>query len=269
MKSTHYSEKVLDHFRHPRNTGTLKGEDVARGRVGNPVCGDLMEIYIKVRDERIQDIKFKTFGCGSAVATASMVTELAKGKSLLEASRITRQNVASELDGLPPVKMHCSNLAADALHDAINNYLNRDKGEFQPVKKVRCHVREIIGEGKFVNKGVFHKVDDLLVFKDKRVLVSDRGERSLEIALKLTEQTGRVIFVTSSKDIAASVTLRAKVRQSDVKFVYQSEVLEIRGTDEVERVLIHDLDEDEEYELFVDSVIILQGELHLTENKAR
>ena len=75
MKSTHYSEKVLDHFRHPRNTGTLKGEDVARGRVGNPVCGDLMEIYIKVRDERIQDIKFKTFGCGSAVATASMVIE--------------------------------------------------------------------------------------------------------------------------------------------------------------------------------------------------
>ena len=89
MKSTHYSDKVLDHFRHPRNTGTLKGEDVARGRVGNPVCGDLMEIYIKVRDERIEDIKFKTFGCGSAVATASMVTELAKGKSLVEASRIT------------------------------------------------------------------------------------------------------------------------------------------------------------------------------------
>ena len=267
MKSTHYSDKVLDHFRHPRNTGTLKGEGVARGRVGNPVCGDLMEIYVKVRDERIQDIKFKTFGCGSAVATASMVTELAKGKSLAEASRITRQDVADELDGLPPVKMHCSNLAADALHDAINNHLNKEKGKSQSVKKVRCQKRAIIGEGNFVNKGVFHKVDDLLVFKDKRVLVLDRGKKSLEIALKLTEQTGRVIFVTSSKDITASVTLRAKARQSDVKFLYESEVLEIRGTDEVERVLIHDLDEDEEYELFVDSVIILQKERHSSEKK--
>ena len=122
MKSTQYSERVLDHFRHPRNTGTLKGQDVAKGRVGNPVCGDLMEIYIKVKDEIIKDIKFKTFGCGSAVATASMVTELAKGKSLSEASAITRQNVADELDGLPPAKMHCSNLAADALHDAIKDY---------------------------------------------------------------------------------------------------------------------------------------------------
>jgi len=257
VKSTHYSEKVLDHFRHPRNTGTLKGEDVVRGRVGNPVCGDLMEIYIKVRDERIQDIKFKTFGCGSAVATASMVTELAKGKSLVEASRITRQDVANELDGLPPVKMHCSNLAADALHDAIDNYLNKERQKPQSVKNVRCQMRDIIGESKFLNKGVFHKVDDLLVFKDKRVLMSDRGKKSLEIALKLTKQTGRVIFVTSSKDIAASGTLKTKARQSDVKFLYESEVLEIRGTDEVERVLIHDLDEDEEYELFVDSVIIL------------
>ncbi len=269
MKSTHYSEKVLDHFRYPRNTGTLKGEDVARGRVGNPVCGDLMEIYIKVRDERIQDIKFKTFGCGSAVATASMVTELAKGKSLVEASRITRQDVANELDGLPPVKMHCSNLAADALHDAINSYLNKEKQKPQSVEKYRCQNRAVIGEKEFLNKGVYHKIDDLLVFKDKRVLVSDRGEKSLQIALKLTEQTGRVIFVTSSKDIAASVTLRAKARQSDVKFLYQSEVLEIRGTEEVERILIHDLDEDEEYELFVDSVIMLQGELDLTKNKAR
>jgi len=261
MKSTHYSDKVLDHFRHPRNTGTLKGEDVAKGRVGNPVCGDLMEIYIKVRDEKIQDIKFKTFGCGSAVATASMVTELAKGKSLAEASRITRQDVADELDGLPPVKMHCSNLAADALHDAIDNYLNKEKQKLQSVKSVRCQMREIIGEKEFINKGVFHKVDDLLASKDKRVLVLDRGEKSLEIALELTEQTGRVIFVTPSKDIAASVTLKAKARQSDVKFLYGSEVLEIRGTEEVERVLIHDLDEDEEYELFVDLMIILQVEL--------
>ena len=267
MKSTHYSDKVLDHFRHPRNTGTLKGEDVARGRVGNPVCGDLMEIYIKVRDERIEDIKFKTFGCGSAVATASMVTELAKGKSLTEASRITRQDVANELDGLPPVKMHCSNLAADALHDAINNHLNKEKQKPQSVKNVRCQMRDIIGESKFVNKGVFHKIDDLLVFKDKRVLVSDRGDNSLETALKLTEQTGRVIFVTCSKDITASATLRAKARQSDVKFLYESEVMEIRGTDEVEIVIVHDLNEDEEYELFVDSVVILPKERRSSANK--
>lgn len=268
MKSTHYSEKVLDHFRHPRNTGILEGKDVARGRVGNPVCGDLMEIYIKVRNERIEDIKFKTFGCGSAVATASMVTELAKGKSLTEASKITRQDVANELDGLPPVKMHCSNLAADALHDAIDSYLNKEKRKSQPVKKVRCQKRAIIDEKEFFNKGVFHKMDDPLVFKEKRVLVLDRGEKSLEIAVKLTKQTGRVVFVTCLKNIAASLTLRAKARQSDVKVLYQSEVLEIRGTDEVERVLIHDLEEEEEYELFVDSVIILQEELYLTENEA-
>ncbi len=260
MKSIHYSDKVLDHFRHPRNSGTLEGDDVAKGRIGNPVCGDLMEIYIKVRDKRIEDIKFKAFGCGSAVATASMVTELAKGKSLTEAARITRQDVADDLDGLPPVKMHCSNLAADALHDAINNYLNKDKGESKPVEKARCQVREIIGEEKFVNKGVFHKIDDLSVFKDKRVLVLDRGEKSLQIALKLTGQTGRVIFVTSSSGITASPALRTKARRSDVKFLYQSEVLEIRGTEEVERVLIHDFDEDEEYELFVDLIIILQTE---------
>jgi len=163
--------------------------------------------------------------------------------------------------------MHCSNLAADALHDAINSYLNKEKRKSQSVKKVRCQKKAIIGEKEFLNKGVYHKIDDLLVFKDKRVLVLDRGETSLEIALKLTKQTGRVIFVMSSKDIAASVTLRAKARQSDVKFLYQSEVLEIRGTDEVERVLIHDLDEDEEYELFVDSVIILQKERHSSEKK--
>ena len=267
MKSTQYSERVLDHFRHPRNTGILEGKDVARGRVGNPVCGDLMEIYIKVKDERIQDIRFKTFGCGSAVATASMVTELAKGKSLVEASRITRQDVADELDGLPPVKMHCSNLAADALHDAINNYLNKEKKKPQSVKEVGCNKRAIIGEKEFLNKGVYHKVDDLLVFKDKRVLMSDRGKKSLEIALKLTEQTGRVIFVTSSKDIAASPSLRTRIRQSDVKILYQSGILEVRGHKEVERVLINNLDEDEEYELFVDSVIILQEERNSSQTK--
>ena len=116
-----YSEKVLDHFRNPRNVGELENPDGV-GVEGNPVCGDLMEIHIRVEDDRITDIRFKTFGCGSAIATSSMVTELAMGKTLDEALEITRQTVADELDGLPKQKMHCSNLAADALHKAIEDY---------------------------------------------------------------------------------------------------------------------------------------------------
>ena len=121
-----YSEKVMDHFRNPRNVGEIPDADGV-GTVGNPVCGDLMTIYIKVKDNRIVDIKFKTFGCGAAIATSSMTTELAKGKTLEEASKITRANVAESLDGLPAKKMHCSNLAADALKTAINNYLEKKK----------------------------------------------------------------------------------------------------------------------------------------------
>jgi len=120
-----YSEKVLDHFKNPRNVGELEDAD-AEGTVGNPVCGDMMTMYIKVKDDRIEDVKFKTFGCGAAIATSSMTTELAKGKTLDEALKISRQDVADALDGLPPVKMHCSNLAADALHEAINSY--KEKG---------------------------------------------------------------------------------------------------------------------------------------------
>lgn len=116
-----YSEKVLDHFKNPRNVGELEDAD-AEGTVGNPVCGDMMTMYIKVKDDRIEDVKFKTFGCGAAIATSSMTTELAKGKTLDEALEISRQDVADALDGLPPAKMHCSNLAADALHEAINSY---------------------------------------------------------------------------------------------------------------------------------------------------
>ena len=122
-----YSEKVLDHFRNPRNVGEIEDPDGV-GTVGNPVCGDVMSIYIKVNDDKISDIKFKTFGCGAAIATTSMTTELAKGKTLDEALEITRQDVADELGGLPPVKMHCSNLAADALHEAIEDY-RKKKGE--------------------------------------------------------------------------------------------------------------------------------------------
>jgi len=116
-----YSKKVMDHFLNPRNVGEVEDAD-GIGIVGNPVCGDLMQVSIRVEDEIITEIKFKTFGCGSAIATASMVTELAEGKSLDEALEITRQDVADELEGLPPIKMHCSNLAADALHKAIEDY---------------------------------------------------------------------------------------------------------------------------------------------------
>ena len=121
-----YSEKVLDHFRSPRNVGEIEDADGV-GSMGNPVCGDMMSIYIKVKDDKIEDIKFRTFGCGAAIATTSMITELAKGKTLDEAMEITRQDVADELGGLPPVKMHCSNLAADALHEAIEDYRGKKK----------------------------------------------------------------------------------------------------------------------------------------------
>ena len=126
IKIPGYSKKVMDHFMDPRNVGVIENPD-GYGKVGNPVCGDLMEIYIKVKDDIITDIKFKTFGCGSAIATSSMVTELAKGKHVDEAIKITRNDVADELDGLPPQKMHCSNLAADALQAAIEGYKNKKK----------------------------------------------------------------------------------------------------------------------------------------------
>ena len=126
MEEIGYSEKVMQHFMNPKNVGVIDDAD-GYGKVGNPVCGDLMEIFIKVSDDIITEIKFRTFGCGSAIATTSMVTEMAKGKKLDEALKITRQDVADELDGLPKKKMHCSNLAADALHEAIKNY--REKQE--------------------------------------------------------------------------------------------------------------------------------------------
>jgi nitrogen fixation NifU-like protein len=121
-----YTDKVMEHFKNPRNMGEIPDADGV-GTVGNPVCGDLMTIYIKVKNDRLEDIKFKTFGCGSAIATSSMITELAKGKTLEEGLKITRANVADSLGGLPPVKMHCSNLAADALHAAIEDYYKRQK----------------------------------------------------------------------------------------------------------------------------------------------
>jgi nitrogen fixation NifU-like protein len=121
-----YSDKVMDHFKNPRNVGELKDADGV-GTVGNPVCGDMMTMYIKVKDGKIADIKFKTYGCGAAIATSSMTTELAMGKTIEEAEKITRQSVADALDGLPPVKMHCSNLASDALIEAIKDYKKKQE----------------------------------------------------------------------------------------------------------------------------------------------
>ena len=117
-----YSEKVMEHFRNPRNVGEIENPD-GIGHVGNPVCGDIMELYIKVKDGNIVDAKFKTFGCGAAIATSSMVTEMVKGKSVEEALKISNKAVAEALDGLPTVKMHCSVLAEEALKSAIEDYL--------------------------------------------------------------------------------------------------------------------------------------------------
>jgi nitrogen fixation NifU-like protein len=116
-----YTSEVMEHFKNPRNMGEIPDAD-GIGTVGNPTCGDLMTMYIKVKENRIEDIKFKTYGCGAAIATSSMTTVLAKGKTLEEAMAITRASVADSLGGLPKVKMHCSNLAADALHAAITDY---------------------------------------------------------------------------------------------------------------------------------------------------
>ncbi|MBW3022394.1 Fe-S cluster assembly scaffold protein NifU [Candidatus Woesearchaeota archaeon] len=121
-----YSKKVMEHFKKPKNVGELKDAD-GTGEVGNPTCGDVMKITIKVKDNKIIDIKFKTFGCAAAIATSSMITELAKGKTLEEAERITRTDVSESLDGLHPIKQHCSNLAADALKKAIEDYKKKKK----------------------------------------------------------------------------------------------------------------------------------------------
>lgn len=116
-----YSPKVMDHFMNPRNVGEIENADGV-GEEGNPTCGDAMRITIKVKDDIIEDVKFRTFGCGAAIAVSSMVTEMVKGKTLDEALAITKETVANELGGLPPQKMHCSNLGADALHKAIDDY---------------------------------------------------------------------------------------------------------------------------------------------------
>jgi len=115
-----YSKKVMQHFMHPHNMGEIKNPD-GIGKAGNPVCGDVMQIFIKIKNNKITNIKFKTFGCAAAIATTSMLTDLVKGKTLEDALKITQNDVAKALNGLPPIKMHCSNLAIDTLHTAIKN----------------------------------------------------------------------------------------------------------------------------------------------------
>ncbi|MCS7280039.1 MAG: Fe-S cluster assembly scaffold protein NifU [Desulfobacterota bacterium] len=138
-----YTEKVLDHFKNPRNVGVIEDADGV-GEVGNPICGDMMKITIKVEEERIKDIKFVTFGCGAAIAVSSMVTEMAKGKTLEEALKITNTEVAEALGGLPKNKLHCSNLGADALKKAIMDYYERKTGKKK--QKTEPSHTEYIGE---------------------------------------------------------------------------------------------------------------------------
>lgn len=268
MKSTHYTEKTLEHFRNPRNVGTLEGPNVAVGRVGNPVCGDLMDIYIKVTpDDRIEDITFQTFGCGSAVATSSMITELVKGMTLDDALKVSRGDVAEALEGLPPIKMHCSNLAADALHEAIKNW----RAHIAPEDVTQSHVEtscqprptaavevEIANLHHYKGVGVYTEIDDLSELAGQRVVVMDTGDRSAQLAIDLTEHTGRVVFMTTGKEPSVSPALRSALRLSDVKLLAEALPLELEGEGELERIKVHDLNEDEDYELTADALIVLE-----------
>ena len=266
MKSTSYSEKTLDHFRNPRNVGTLEGADVAIGRVGNPVCGDIMEMYLRIKDDRIVEIKFQTFGCGSAVATSSMTTELVLGMTLDEALEVTRKDVAEALDGLPPIKMHCSNLAADALHDAIKNWragirLEPITAEETEVPLVGCDtpgLNEIENADEYAGLGVYTQVDDVNELEGKRVLVLDKGPATARLALDLTRVTPRVVFLTELDTLGLPDELAHDIKRSDVKVLYKSRLLSVGGEGEVEKVHIHDLDEENEYDLFVDAVVLLE-----------
>ncbi len=134
MTNTQYSDKVMEHFMNPRNVGEIPDADGV-GSVGNPVCGDIMKMYIKVEDDVITDVKFKTFGCGAAIATSSMATELIKGKTVEEALQLSNSAVAEALGGLPPVKMHCSVLAEEAIQSAIDDYLKKTTGKGLDLKK--------------------------------------------------------------------------------------------------------------------------------------
>ena len=269
MKSTQYSEKTLEHFRNPRNVGTLEGPNVAVGRVGNPVCGDIMDIYIEVEDDRIKDIKFQTFGCGSAVATSSMITELVKGMTLDEALKVSRGDVADALDGLPPIKMHCSNLAADALHEAIKNWRAGVKPEeaMKTAGGTACHpipaaVAEVEIAGSTSSRARAStgsvSVEELSRLADQRVVVLDSGDRAAQLAIDLTDHTGRVVLMTTGKEPSVSPAMRSALRLSDVKVLTEAQPLELKGEGELERIRVHDLNEDEEYELTADAFVVLK-----------
>jgi nitrogen fixation NifU-like protein len=220
-----------------------------------------MEFFIRIDDDdKIVDAKFRTFGCGSAIATSSMTTEMVVGKTLDEALDLTRDDVASELDGLPPVKMHCSNLAADALHEAIKNWRSGN-----PKGDVECEEmptsEHLACKDEFIDNGLYRTTDDPSIFKDLRTLVVFTGDSSVQAAMELTKQTGRVILLTCGKDVDVSDDMKVKLKESGVKVLYESQVLEVRGDFEVEKVLIKNLAEDEhdeEYELFVDAVVVLE-----------
>ena len=128
-----YSEKVMDHFRNPRNVGVIEDADGV-GEAGNPVCGDIMKIYLKIENDIIVDVKFETFGCGSAIASSSMATELIKGKPISEAAELTNKAVTEALDGLPPVKLHCSVLAEEAIKAALKDYFDKNRIEYDQAK---------------------------------------------------------------------------------------------------------------------------------------
>lgn len=139
-----YSEKVMDHFRNPRNVGTIENAD-GIGEVGNPVCGDIMKIYLKIEDERITDVKFETFGCGSAIASSSMATELIMGQPLKEALKLTNKAVTEALDGLPAHKLHCSVLAEEAIKLAVKDYYDKNGISYNPTEFPANHDCEMCG----------------------------------------------------------------------------------------------------------------------------
>ena len=141
-----YSKTVMDHFRNPRNVGVIEDADGV-GEVGNPLCGDMMTIYLKIENEVIEDIKFQTFGCGSAIAVSSMLTEIAKGQPLDRARNITNKDVAEALDGLPKNKLHCSNLGADALQQAIKDYEDRKAGVIRERAPAQEKHEHVLGKG--------------------------------------------------------------------------------------------------------------------------
>lgn|GEM_PF-83723 len=377
MKPTQYSKKVKEHFKSPKNVGEIPNPDGV-GVVGNPLCGDMMQMTIKVTDDgRLDDVKFKTYGCGSAIATSSMITEMAKGLTIEEALKITRKDVAEELEGLPPIKMHCSNLAADALHAAIKDYLERKemgevvseakaegdfdfdvvvvgggpagltaaiqvarkglsvavfegkswvgvlstlypnkrimnfpglpentlgrdfvtsllkqardlgvafKNEFvsevSPDRVVRTAMGEyraraviiatgsyplslgIPGEKEFSDddKGVCYYVTYPEKFMGKRVLVYGNGEQALESALALEDVADKLTFAFREKELVGLLRDVKAVKRSDkIKLLSETELVKIEGEDGVEKVVLHDLNEDEDFELVVDRVVLAVG----------